>query len=281
MLEVIPRSAWGPRHQDGFGPAPLPAKECWLHHSGGGMPRAAASFDEDVAAILDVEQTGEDRFGGGISYTWLVTPSGRVFQGHGVGREGAHTLGHNTVGRAICLTGNYEQVAPTAAQLAAVAWLLQHAHATGVLAQPRFNGGHRDLKDTLCPGLRAYQLIPKLNELAAGPPITEETDMELTELLDFRPASGPDLAPRNLWDSASQILHNLHQIATRMDVLAGELQADEARVLGAIRDLRDAQLGKDELTDALADALVPLLPAPADAERLAKAVTERASQAPG
>jgi hypothetical protein len=212
-VEIIPRSVWGARHDDGFAPAPLPAQECWLHHSVTPAPDPVPPFDEDFAAVRTLEQIGEDRFGGGISYTWLIAPSGLVFQGHSVNRQGAHTAGRNDRARAICFVGNYEVSVPTAMQIRSAAWLLQQAEAHGWLREARLNGGHRDVSSTACPGRHAYAAIAEINQLAAGPPITtEDNDMQLTELVQYR-VQHPDGALRSLYDSSWQTRADLMKIA--------------------------------------------------------------------
>lgn len=167
-MDIIGRDAWGARRDRGFGPAPLPATEVWLHHSVTPAPDVVPPFDDDDAAIRALEDIGEQRFGGGISYTFAVTPSGRVYEGHGVDRRGAHTKGHNTVGRAIVLVGDYETAQPTEAQLNAVAALLRHGHAKGWWTSPTLTGGHRDAPgaSTACPGRHAHAAIPTINRLA-------------------------------------------------------------------------------------------------------------------
>lgn len=174
-LRIIPRAEWGARHPNGFGPRALPAREAWLHHSVTIAPDLIPPFDDDYAAIRTLEQIGQDRFGGGISYTRLITPAGLVFEGHDIDRVGSHTAGHNTIAAGYCLVGNYSLTTPTDAQLIALAWVLQHDHTHGWLDQPRLDGGHRDLKATDCPGQHAYTRIGTINALAAGPPIQEDT----------------------------------------------------------------------------------------------------------
>lgn len=183
-MPIIPRSEWGARHPDGFRDAPLPAAEVWLHHSVTVAPdlkwidaNGDGVDDDERAAMRQLEDIGQSRFGGGISYTWLVMPSGRIYQGHSVDRQGAHTGGRNDIARAVCFVGDYEDRAPTNAQLDATAWLLQHAKAKGWIMSARLNGGHRDLKATACPGAKAYARIADINRLAAGVPIEEERDM--------------------------------------------------------------------------------------------------------
>ncbi len=130
-MRIIPRSEWGAVHDDGSGPAPLPAQEVWLHHSVTIAPDLLPPFDDDDAAIRTLERIGEQRFGRGISYTFAITPVGRIYQGHGIGRQGAHTAKRNSIARAICLIGNYDVARPTREQLDAAAWLLREGKARG------------------------------------------------------------------------------------------------------------------------------------------------------
>lgn len=181
-MRIIPRAEWGARHDNGTGKRVLPAKEAWLHHSVTIAPDIIPPFDDDYQAVRDLEQIGEDRFGSGISYTWLITPAGLIFEGHSVDRIGTHTQNHNTVACGICYIGDYTHLQPTPSQLSATAWLLQEAHRNRWLAAARLNGGHRDLKATACPGDQAYPQIGHINQLAAGPSITEEVpDMDATQ----------------------------------------------------------------------------------------------------
>jgi hypothetical protein len=181
-MEIISRARWGARYARGFAPAPLPAQEVWLHHSvtaGGGV---TASFDTDAAAVRLLEQIGQTRFGGGISYSFAVTESGRVFDGHGIDRRGAHTGGRNSIARAIVLVGDYSKQEPTSAQLSAVAELLGYGYRAGWWRAPRLNGGHRDAPgaSTSCPGNRAHARIPAINAAAEAGGSPELKDDDLT-----------------------------------------------------------------------------------------------------
>lgn len=165
-MKIYQRHEWGARNPDGFTYAPVPAPEVWLHHSVTAAP--AANVAAEKRAMRDLESIGQSRFGGGISYTFLVMPSGRVYEGHSVNRQGAHTGGRNDRARAICLVGNYETQAMTEAQINAVAELLRHGKAKGWWQHARLNGGHRDLKATACPGAKAYAKIAEINRRAAS-----------------------------------------------------------------------------------------------------------------
>lgn len=159
-MRIIPRNEWGARFDNGAGAAPMPASEVWLHHS-------VTAARDGAGIIREIEGIGEGRFGSGISYTWLITPNGDIYEGHSPNRMGTHTAGRNSIARAICLVGNYEIIAPTDAQIESVAWLLRHAKANGWIGNARLNGGHRDLKATACPGAHAYAAIPNMNARAS------------------------------------------------------------------------------------------------------------------
>lgn len=192
-MAIITRERWGARHEDGFGDAPLPAEEMWLHHSAALMPDVEwvdrdrdGVDDSEAAAMRQLEQIGEDRFGRGISYTHGVVPAGRIYEGHGVDRQGAHTKGRNSIARAIVWLGNFDIHKPTKAMIRATAFLLQEYVRRGWLRHARLSGGHQQAPGaaTACPGKWAMAAIPEINRLAAGPPIRlEDDDVELSDRL--------------------------------------------------------------------------------------------------
>lgn len=179
MVTIISRATWGARHDRGFRSAPLPASEVWLHHSVTIAPSIGnidadrdGAPDVEERAMRTLEQIGEDRFGGGVSYTFAVMPSGRIYEGHGVDRQGAHTGGRNSIARAIVLVGNYQIDHLTEAQVLSVAALLRHGKTKGWWRHARLNGGHQDAPgaSTACPGRHAMAAIPRINKLAVTPP---------------------------------------------------------------------------------------------------------------
>jgi hypothetical protein len=179
-VEIISRARWGARYARGFRSAPLPASEIWLHHSVTIAPDLVwvdadgdGVEDDEERAMRTLEDIGQQRFGGGISYTFAVMPSGRTYEGHGVDRQGAHTGGRNDFARAIVLVGDYSTRSPTEAQNTSVAWLVQHGYAMRWWSRTTLNGGHRNAPgaSTACPGDKAYAAIPAINRLALSGPI--------------------------------------------------------------------------------------------------------------
>jgi len=268
-MEIISRARWGARYARGFTAAPLPAAEVWLHHSVTLAPDLAwvdadrdGVEDDEERAMRTLEQIGQDRFGGGISYTWLVMPSGRIYDGHGVDRQGAHTGGRNDRARAICFVGNYDTHRPTAAQTRSAAWLLQEGKRRGWLKAARLNGGHRDLKQTACPGRYAYELIDDINRLAAGPPITDqEDDMSWDEKLrDGSWTPGGDGTARHAIAYIHQISQRNANLSTTVAALAAAVAADKDVDPVALARMVDEAVAAHTPTAAeTAAALLPLV----------------------
>lgn len=244
-MRIASRAEWGARHRDGFGPAPIPADQVWLHHSAGPALNGAG-------IIRDLEAVGQRRFGGGMSYTFAITPDGSVYEGHSVGREGAHTIGRNTKGRGICLVGNYEVITPSSAMIDALVWLLRHGHASGWWKASRLNGGHRDVTQTACPGRHAYALIPEINRRAGQPEEDDMNDAQNAALIDIRAqlVGTTELGKYPGWDTDDGKL-------TVVDMLRGLISRQRT-----IEDKLDAlktalpSMVAEEVRTALADGLV-------------------------
>src|SRR5687768_7666756 len=135
MSIIIPRSVWRPQYGNGFAIIGVSewlaaGKEIWLHHSVTDPPGPDATLEQDCAHMRHFEQIGQSRFGGGISYTWVIMPSGRVFEGHSLDRQGSHTYQRNNRARAICLAGRYHINALPDRMANAAAALLRELGAT-------------------------------------------------------------------------------------------------------------------------------------------------------
>jgi hypothetical protein len=189
-LTIVSRATWGARYDAGDGPAPLPASEVWLHHSATVAPDLAPPYDDEDAAVRLLEKIGEERFGHGISYTFAVMPTGRVYEGHGIARRGTHTAKRNSIARGIVLVGNYDEGRVPAPMIEGAAQLLVHGWRSGWWTTPRLNGGHQQAPGaaTACPGRYGMAAVLTINnraaELAAGAPTTthpEDDDMPITD----------------------------------------------------------------------------------------------------
>lgn len=172
MSSIISRETWGARHNDGFHNRKVGRLDKWLHHSVTTQLDTDASQDREEIEIRKLEDIGQSRFKGGISYTFVFAPSGRIYEGHSIGRVGAHTAGRNSISAGLCLLGNYETHEVTVEQVAAVAWLLNHGVTKGWWTENKLDGGHRDTKATACPGSNGYSAISTINAAAKAKPGT-------------------------------------------------------------------------------------------------------------
>lgn len=170
---IYSRAQWGARHRAGFGSRSgnYPLSECWTHHSVTAHLSASATVAQEMAQMRILERIGQQRFGGGISYSFVIFPSGRIYMGLGASRIGAHTGGRNSISLGVVFAGNYENSRPTSAAESTYAELLQGLRRIGVLRSARTNGGHRDAPNhswNACPGKHLHARLPAINRIASG-----------------------------------------------------------------------------------------------------------------
>lgn len=219
MGRIITRKEWGARYQNGVGAARLPAQRLYLHHT-------VTAAVNGSASIRTIEQIGQNRFQAGMSYTFLCTVNGDIYNGVTVDRLSYHTGGYNDIARAISLVGNFETTDITEEQIQSVAWLVRYGHAQGWWPAT-LTGGHRDVKQTACPGINAYQAIPRINRLATAPPEKEDDDMKIRLCRDSkRPARGIHaVTPVGHWHIPNQAA--LEAFAYKWGLDAGKVEEND------------------------------------------------------
>lgn len=211
-IDIVARETWGHRYGLGWGTRPLPAEYAVLHHSVTPSTAVDAPLEAEYNSVRLLDQIGYDRFkyadtgytrpeGAGISYTWAVPKSGRVYEGHGVERNSSHTSGYNRSGVGICLIGNYENEDVTDEQIDAVARLLLEAVELGYLKNPRIDLNHKDVYATACPGARALTAKDRINERVIE--IQEELENDDREGTIREIIANSRIAGSNRWETAS------------------------------------------------------------------------------
>jgi hypothetical protein len=254
---VISRETWDPQSANGcsyIGTSEweLAGRELWLHHSITNPPGADATLAQDAQHMRDFEAIGQSRFGCGISYTWVVMPSGRILQGHDVDRQGTHTYGRNDRSRAICLAGNFDVHELPNRMRNAVALLLRELGAT-------LDGGHRDVYPTACPGAYAYAKIGEINSLALSGVPLEEDDVPTTGEIWGHGIEDPNQPgvdyPAYDWlryarVKAGEALDMGHQVKAEVEITQGKLDA----LAAVVAELQLSGVPVDvELSDADVD----------------------------
>lgn len=170
-MRIYSRAEWGAKYRDGVGTRPVGNLETYLHHTVTAHLSEGATVAQEMAQMRHIEQIGQSRFGAGISYTFIIFPSGRVYQGASISRVSYHSgAGRNTRGAGICLAGNYDTNRVGTRAATALADLLSHGVARGWWKSNRLTSGHRDFKATACPGRYAYPLVKSTNAGATPKP---------------------------------------------------------------------------------------------------------------
>lgn len=165
------RAEWGAvAPAQPYTPDPLPWRVT-LHHTDGKYTRTLAETLAEARFIQDFHIHG--RGWNDIAYHFLVDPEGRIVEARPEGTLGAHTLHNNEGNVGIALLGTYHPPVndrPTQAQLEAVTALGRYLVARYGIA-PDSLKGHRDYKETDCPGDLAYAKLDALRRAFAGLPL--------------------------------------------------------------------------------------------------------------
>ena len=189
-VTYTPSHAWGmtPR----LGPLMQPARPlAVIHHALD--PDVACGVGQviEVAALKQMDTYQVRKFGR-FSYQWAVFQSGRIYEGQGWGRIGAHVKGNNSRAYGIVLVINGDRQLPTEAAAESVRALLAAGVQGGFLASDFRTVGHGDvLEGYECPGelvranfarlfRTAAQDRPTLRQGDRGPEV-----MELQALLEM------------------------------------------------------------------------------------------------
>lgn len=172
-MEVTQRKDWATRKVR-LQKMKVPAPETWIHHVADSGPSggARATVKAEKMYMRKVEAFHIDsRDMAAIAYSFVIMPSGRVYEGRGWGKSGGHTYGHNSFSHGVCFAGNFQSMRPTKRALAACRELLNDGTGKGFVRRPRKEhptGGHRDVGaqggGTACPGNNLYAKIPSLRK---------------------------------------------------------------------------------------------------------------------
>lgn len=156
------RKQWGAR---GHGGSPIGmVHEVVIHHQGGGNMSAGASFAQEQQRMraIDAFHLTVRKWSGGIGYSAVAFPSGRVHEARGYGKSGAHTRGHNSRALAIMMPGDGRKIRMTVAQIRGSRfWIGKGIEGGHISVNPAITG-HRDHGSTACPGDEIYGQLSEL-----------------------------------------------------------------------------------------------------------------------
>jgi N-acetylmuramoyl-L-alanine amidase len=165
---VTPREVWGAEYGRGnVMPDPAPKRLVVLHHAASPDLPCGCGQRREMEAVRSIERYHvRDRGWAAIGYSFLVTQSGRLYEGRGWGRVGAHTPGRNSSAYGVCCLWDGARHAATEAALEAFAELVAVGVAGGHIAPDWRLGAHCWYRDTDCPGGRLMAQLDRFGLLA-------------------------------------------------------------------------------------------------------------------
>lgn len=168
QLNVISRSRWGAAPPRGaIGGVSEPTTQFFLHCDVAGDLPADATIEQECAVMRNLQGIAFARGFFDISYSFVQFASGRVYEGRGWDKAGAHTEGFNSSTYAVAFHNSCTAATKiTPAAVAGVKKLVQLGVRTGAMIRNLVVRGHRDVTAKSCPGDDAYSKRGEIAEAA-------------------------------------------------------------------------------------------------------------------
>ena len=153
VLTTFQNTEWGLSPHDPWQAAPKPVSTLFLHHTVTANLPVDATVAEEKEQMRLLDSIAHSRGFNGISYCWVIFPSGRCYEGRGWGIVEAATENFNTTSDSIVFAGNYTSRKLSDPQQDAVRALINKAQRDGFLTGSGLNvRAHRETSQTSCPG---------------------------------------------------------------------------------------------------------------------------------
>ncbi|XP_038549621.1 peptidoglycan recognition protein 6 [Micropterus salmoides] len=158
---IIPRCMWGAEPYRGTPTnLSLPLSFMYIHHTHTpGLP--CLTFEQCSADMRSMQRFHQvDRGWDDIGYSFVAGSDGYLYEGRGWHWQGAHTLGHNSIGYGVSFIGNYVNSLPSQHSMGLVRDQLAACAVGGGRLVANFTlQGHRQVVNTSCPGDALYNEI--------------------------------------------------------------------------------------------------------------------------
>ena len=156
---IVSREEWGARapvFREEMKVSPTPYVV--IHH--GGIPCYCHTQNECSEIVKYYQNLHmDDRVWFDIGYSFLIGEDGNVYEGRGWNSCGAHAPGYNNQSIGICIIGDFSDSLPNAAALKAVNALIEYGVTLGKINENYQVIGHRQVRDTECPGEELYKYV--------------------------------------------------------------------------------------------------------------------------
>ncbi|XP_072743376.1 peptidoglycan recognition protein 3 [Anoplolepis gracilipes] len=188
---IVSRSEWKARERLKFQILSVtPTPYVVVHHGG---IRKYCRDQETCSAIVRSYQNFhmDDRGWWDIGYNFLIGEDGNAYEGRGWDYVGAHAPGYNTQSIGICILGDFSDFLPNSAALNTLDALIACGISLGKISDKYNVIGHRQTRNTECPGESFYEYVINLPRWTANPiPIystttTTEVTVKRNDTVEF------------------------------------------------------------------------------------------------
>ncbi|XP_029159569.1 uncharacterized protein LOC114931584 [Nylanderia fulva] len=166
---IVSRSEWRARKRLDFQILSVtPTPYVVVHHGG---IRKYCQDQESCSAIVRSYQNFhmDDRGWWDIGYNFLIGEDGNAYEGRGWNYVGAHAPGYNTQSIGICILGDFSDFLPNVAALKTLNALIACGISLGKISDKYHVLGHRQARNTECPGETFYEYVTTLPRWTANP----------------------------------------------------------------------------------------------------------------
>ncbi|KAM7363104.1 peptidoglycan recognition protein LB isoform 2-T2 [Cochliomyia hominivorax] len=169
---MVTRKEWGARTptlvEQFSGPIPFVI----IHHSY--QPAACYTPAECQRAMRSMQDYHQlERGWNDIGYSFAIGGDGMIYVGRGFNVIGAHAPKYNDKSVGICLIGDWRTELPPPQMLKAAKDLIEFGVAKGYIHPQYKLMGHRQVRDTECPGGRLFNEISTWEHFSPRPNATE------------------------------------------------------------------------------------------------------------
>ncbi|XP_066255767.1 peptidoglycan-recognition protein LB-like isoform X1 [Euwallacea similis] len=150
-IEIVSRDEWGARPPTLVENMTNPVPFVVIHHSY--IPAACFTKEDCIVAMQWMQDFHQfNRSWNDVGYSFAAGSDNRIYAGRGWSAVGAHAPGFNNQSIGICIIGDWTEKLPPEEQLQIVRQFIRLGVIKGYIKEDYKLIGHRQARDTDCPG---------------------------------------------------------------------------------------------------------------------------------